>query len=105
MAKYKAVLNIPMDKLHDYSMKSIREFVMENVYQAHLKEILPEIEFGAQRIKDGPFIIQMTHKSFPPVGELEEMLNYSMGNGFIFEEKPFGDFIKVVDKYIAGKIL
>ena len=89
MNKHKAVLNIPIDRLHDYSTKAIREFVMENDYQQHLKDILPEIEFGRHGVKDDMFQIQMTHKSFPAVGECEEFLNYSMGQGFIFEGKPF----------------
>ena len=60
---------------------------MENDYADHLKKILPEIEFTRHIVKDDMFSIQMIHKSFPAVGETEEYLNYSMGNGFIFEEK------------------
>ncbi len=92
LIKTKAVLNIPIDRLYDYSMRSVREFVMENDYADHLKDILPEIEFTGHIVKDDMFSIQMIHKSFPAVGECEEYLNYSMGNGFIFEEKPLKSY-------------
>ncbi len=94
LIKTKAVLNIPVNLLHDYSMKSIREFIMENDYADHLKKILPEIEFGKTGIIDDLYYIQMMHKSFPEVGECKEILNYSMGNGFIFEEQPLEEEIK-----------
>ncbi len=104
LIKTKAVLNIPIDRLHDYSMRSIREFVMENDYADHLKKILPEIEFTKHIVKDDMFKIQMIHESFPAAGEMEEYLNYSMGNGFIYRVEDLKSPVTNEDPYFTGEI-
>ncbi|HDZ15663.1 hypothetical protein LCGC14_0570440 [marine sediment metagenome] len=84
MDKRYAIINIPMDRLHDYSYKAIREFIMENNYVKHLKDILPEIEFGECTTDDDLFKIQMLHCSFPVIDSTQEALTYSIENRFKF---------------------